>query len=392
MSAYSRTSQHAYADYPNLRSLLAPEYASLPAEQIEALMEGTLGESAERYEEYLEGIFGSIGNAFSSVARDVGRFAAKAAPVVATVGGGALQGALAGAPLGLPGIIAGAAAGGTGAALGRYGKGTARHIGGALSGVTGLAGQFSPAGRVGSVVAPVISGLAGGDRRAVGGAAINALGSLLGGGARSAGGALGGLASLFGGSGAIGQLLSMLQRPEARRALEALKLRTASPAQPIGRSTIPVGSAQTPVPVTAITNLIGQLANQAVAEAAALSDGAEGELRYMLDEAGEFVGDPAHDQDRAARVWELLNEAQAERLLRSVAMREQAPEAYDEAEFYEDASASETSETEYYDAIDLAETYAIPTEDLGELLLEYDAEDLAEEYGEWEESNRYEYA
>jgi hypothetical protein len=33
-----------------------------------------------------------------------------------------------------------------------------------LSGVTGLAGQFSPAGRVGAAIGPAISGLAGGGR------------------------------------------------------------------------------------------------------------------------------------------------------------------------------------------------------------------------------------
>jgi hypothetical protein len=141
--------------------------------------------------------------------------------------------------------------------------------------------------------------------------------------------------------------------------------------------------------VSAITNLIGQLANQAVAEAAALSDGAEGELRYMTDEAGEFIGDPALDRDRAARVWDLLNEAQAERLVNSVAINEQMAEINDEAAFYAD---SEVQEVEFYDAVDLAEVYTLPTEDLGELFLEYDGEDLTEDYGEWDESEPYEYA
>jgi hypothetical protein len=393
MSAYPRALE---TDYPNLRNLLAADYAALPAEDIEALMESVTGESAERYEAELEEIFGGIGRALSAAARDAGRVASRAAPAIATVGGGALQGALAGAPLGLPGIIAGAAVGGTGAGLSRYGRGAARGVGGALSGITGLAGQFSGAGRVGTAVAPLISGLAGGNTRGAAGAAVNALGSLLGGqggaavnalsgllGGRGGGAnALGALASVFGGNSAIGQLVSLLQRPEARQALEAQRLRTLSPTQPIGRSTIPVGAAQTPVPVSAITNLVGQLANQAAAEAAALSDGAEGELRYMLDEAGEFVGDPALDMDRAARVWDLLNDAQAQRLLGLLALREQADEAYEEAEPYEHFGMVESA---YYDAIELAESYATPTEDLDELLMGSDDEELTGDFGEYEE-------
>ena len=369
--------------YSNLKGILAPEYAALPPAEIEALMEGMFGPgAAEYYEDYLEGIFGGIGKAFSSVARDVGKFAVKAAPAIATVGGGALQGALAGAPLGLPGIIAGAAAGGTGAALSKYGKGTARNIGGALSGVTGLAGQFSPAGRVGGAIGPAISGLAGGGGRGAAGAAVSALGGLLGGGKGSAainavggllgggkGGtstALGGLTSLFGGTGASSQLLSLLQRPETMQALAAMNLGS------LGRPNVMV--AGTPVPTSAIARVVGELVEQAVAEAAALSDGAEGELRYMTDEAGEFVGDPALSSDRAARVWELLNVAQAERLVNAVAIHEQVAEAYDEA-FGEDYSENYGE----YLVEAFGEDYS---EDYGEYLVEAFGEDYSEDYGE----------
>lgn len=416
MPAYTSPTGYSYPQYENLRQVLAPDYATLPPAEIEALMDSMFGPgTAEQYDEYLEGIFGDIGKAFSSAARDVGRFAAKAAPAVATVGGGALQGALAGAPLGLPGIIAGAAAGGTGAALSKYGKGTARDIGGALSGVTGLAGQFSPTGQLGGAIGPAISGLAGGGGKPIlggllsptaisaiagiggkggagapmsalggllgggkGGAAVSALGGLLGGGAGGTGTALGALTSLFGSGNAIGQLLSLLQRPEAMQALAALNL------GPAGRPTIPVGSAQTPVPVSAITNVIRELADQAAAEAAGLSDGAESEPRYMTDETGEFVGDPALDRDRAARVWDLLNVAQAERLMNAVAVHQQVAEAY-----YDEAYGE-----------DLAEDYS---EDYGEDLIEAYRDDLGEElieaYGEWDEnepewdeSEPYEYA
>ena len=71
-----------YDQLANLRQVLAPQYAILPSYRIRAQMEALYGpEAAEIYEDYLEGLFGSIGNAFSSAARDVGRFAVKAAPV-----------------------------------------------------------------------------------------------------------------------------------------------------------------------------------------------------------------------------------------------------------------------------------------------------------------------
>ena len=382
-----------YDQLPNLRQILAPQYAVLPAYRIRAQMEALYGpDAADVYEDYLEGLFSSIGSAFSSAARQVGRVAAKAAPAVATVGGGALQGALSGARFGLPGIIAGAAVGGTGAGLSKYGKGTAGKIGGVLSGVTGLAGQLSGLGRVGGAIGPAISGLAGGGRGGVAGGAVNALTGVLGGLTGRAGGpagalssllggrggalgALGGLlgggasgpagalTSLFGGSGASGQLLSLLQRPETMQALAALNL------GPMGRNTIHVGSGQTPVPTSGIANLLGRLASQASAEASEWSAESESEMHYMMDDAGEFVGDPALDRDRAARVWNLLNEAQAERLLGAFeSMSEIAPAAimpelimpeYDEAAFYAERQAQDEA---YYDAMDLAEAYALSVE------------------------------
>jgi hypothetical protein len=408
MPAYRAPSQNRISSYSNLRQVLAPEYASLPSEQLQAFMESSFGpESADQYEMYLEGIFGDIGKAFLSVASDVGHFAAKAAPVIATVGGGALQGALAGSSLGIPGIIAGAAAGGTGAALSKYGSGTARGIGGALSGLTGLAGQFSPLGRVGTTLGGVVSGLAGGGGKGIAGTAASALGGLLGGGpggsavqalggllggggSGGAAGALGALSRLFGGSSATGQLLSLLQRPETMQALAALNLGQA------GRRSIPVGSAQTPMPVSAIAQVIGHLANESVAEIAALSDGSEGELRYMTDEAGEFVGDPALDRDRAARVWELLNNAQAERLVKTVSSyRETAVSnrrsynaARSAAREEQESDYSEDQESDFYEAMDLPETedlFENETEDF----LEDAEEDLTEDYSELEESELY---
>jgi hypothetical protein len=386
-----------YSELPNLRQVLAPSCAILPTNQIRARMAELYGEgSADAYEQYLEGIFDDIGRTFSSVSRDVGRFAAKAAPAIATVGGGALQGALSGAQFGLPGIIAGAALGGAGAGLSKYGSGTARDIGGAMTGVTGLAGQFSPLGQIGGAVGPAISGLAGGKGGAAG-AAVNALSGILGavGGSRGsgaastvagaasglanlvggAGGASGALSSLFGGGSATGQLLSLLQRPETAQALAALNLGS------MGRSIINVGAAQTPVPSAAIPTVMMHLASEAAAEAAAWSGEAESALEYMTDQAGEWVGDPALDRDRASRVWELLNEAQAERLLGAI--DSYLGEARDEAasEYADVLGERQAGDEQYYDALESAE------------LAEWQFESSSEAYADganWQPEGAYE--
>ena len=405
-----------YSQLQALRQVLAPQYAIMPTGQIRAHMEAMYGEgAADAYDEYLEGIFDGIVKGISSAASDVGRFAAKAAPVAATIGGGALQGALSGAQFGLPGIIAGAAIGGTGAGLSKYGSGAARDVGGALSGVTGLASQFSPLGRVGAAVGPAISGLAGGGRGGPAGAAMSALsgilgavgggagpagalgslvggasggapgalGSLLGGGrgggvAGVLGGLLGGsgaagpagaLASLFGGSSASGQLMSLLQRPELSQALGALNLGR------LGRSSIPVGTAQTQVPTAAFPQLMAQLADQVATEAAGWSTETESEIAYM-NEAGEPTGDPALPRDRAARLWNLLNEAQAERVLgEMMAPPIVAPEFYGDYGDYADYADARAQDEAYYDSMDLAEVYELSGEAEGEAYTEY---------GEWE--------
>lgn len=391
----------SYGQYPNLRGVLAPQYAGLPAEEIEALMESMFGpDAAEHWEDELEGI---------------GDFFKKIAKPIANIGGGVVKGALAGSALGLPGIIAGGLAGGVGTGLSTYAKGPARNVGNVLGTVTNVAGQFSPMGKLGSTLGSAVSGLAGSNKRAAAGTALSALGGVLGkggagtavsalggllGGGRSQGGgagaALGALGSLFGGNSGSSQLLSLLRRPETMQALSALRL------GPAGRSTIPVGSAQTPIPVAGIANLIGQLANQAAAEAAALSEGTEAPLRYMVDESGEYIGDPASEQDRAAILWDVLNEAQAERVLGEIVERsEEMNEArgycphcdsYHE-DTYEDAEAEDYDEVyaEDYDESD--------DEDFDE---DYDEDEdsveaLLEDYGDWDEDIldedvRYEYA
>jgi len=92
--AYGSVQGDGSSGFANLRQVIDPRLAALPDAAIRLHMEAAYGpEAAEQYEEYLEGVFGDIGKAFGSAARDVGKFAGKAAPAIATVGGGALQGA-----------------------------------------------------------------------------------------------------------------------------------------------------------------------------------------------------------------------------------------------------------------------------------------------------------
>jgi hypothetical protein len=358
-----------YAAYPSLRQVLTPDLAIAPSAAIRERMEARFGEgAAEAFDSHVESIWG-----------DIDRFAAQAAPVVAQVGGGALRGAMAGSSLGLPGIIAGAAAGGTGAALSHYGGGTARQIGGALTGITGLAGQFSPMGQVISAAGPAISGLTGGGSAGAIGTTSSLLTNLLGAsggaGAGGIGQVLGGLlqspataqaiTGLFGGSSAAGQLGSFLQRPETQQAFAALQLGE------LGRSTVPVGAARTPVPTAAFPQVLSHLADQVAAEAAGWSSDTESALDYMQNPEGDYVGDPVLDRDRSARVWNLLNEAQAERVLAQMADGARAPRPPRRSA----AAEALDADTELYDAMDEIELAALEGDEDSEWEPEFDDAD-----------------
>ncbi|HEV2541874.1 MAG TPA: hypothetical protein VGU70_03805, partial [Methylobacterium sp.] len=321
-----------------------------------------------------EGAFDGIGRMFSSAARDIGKFAQQAAPAVAHIGGGVLQGAMAGSAAGLPGIIAGAAVGGAGAGLSRYGKGAARQVGGALSGVTSLAGQFTPMGQAGAALGSTLSGL-GGAAAGKGGRSVRTASP----GTGAAGGipALGQIAGLltspqaaaavgglFGGNRAANQFASTLQRPEVQQALAAMRL------GPLGRSAIPVGSAQTPVPTGGFAQLLSHLVQQMATEAADIETEGEAEsaaIEFMSDGAGGFVGDPALPSSRAARLWGMLNEAQSERLVEAMDSVDHDEVDDSEADFA-DADEGYGADDEYYDALDLADAedidYALSQEDL----------------------------
>jgi hypothetical protein len=377
------------AGYPDndlmyLRQVVDPTLTMLPPRQLRLEIDSAFGEGfADSVDQDLESIFSGIGRSLSSAARDVGRFAQKAAPVVTTIGGGIVQGAMAGSAGGIPGIIAGAAVGGTGAGLSRYGSGAARQVGGALSGVTNLVGGFTPMGQAGKAIGSTIGGLgqlAGGraspgqvvgqfGQMAGGGRAMGGMGALsqmFGGGAGGGGGrggsmgALGGLMSapqlasmmggLFGGNTPVSQLASVMQRPETHQAIAALRLGDH------GRPTIPVGTQQQPVPTAVFAQLLSHLAQQTVSQSTGLQRVQEAEaIGFMSDGESGFLGDPASESDRAARLWEMLNDAQAERFVEVLDYETAAFENETQTE----GEAEIDAETEWYDALDLADAEAI---------------------------------
>lgn len=357
------TNQPLRNDLRNLRQVVQPQLAAMPTAQLRHVVDATFGPgTAEGLDEDLEGIFD-----------DIGRFVKKAAPAVASIGGGILKGAAAGSALGLPGIIAGAATGGVGAGLSAYGKGAARQVGQALSGVTQLAGGLTPMGQLGGTLGSAIgslgaprqpgqrSGWAGALGQIAGAAGSPQAAALMRGGG-GGGGALGQIAGLltspqgasalggiFGGTSAPGQLAAAIRNPDVQKALAALRL------GPLGRPTIPVGAAGQAVPTAAFAQLLGHLSNRVAAEAEGASE-AEA-LGFMADGEGGFLGDPASASDRAARLWDMITEAMAERVIETLHAEYLANEgSEDESESWdgEDWDA-EVEWAEFLDAMDMAD-------------------------------------
>jgi hypothetical protein len=252
--------------YPELRRVLAPELAELPAEEIESAVEVLYGGemSAEDLENFWRGFANagrSIGQAVQQAAPTIGQVAQQALPIVGTVAGTAFGGPI-------------------GAALGGA-------AGQALSGAIG--GTMAPGSRGGAgrrALAGLAHGMAGGT-----GGLAGALPGLVGRGAGAIAPALGGIAGGAAG-GAAGQLVRLLSRPEVLQALTSMML------GPAGRRQVPVGG--TPVPVASFANLLGVLANQAAAEHHLIVAGeSAGTPSYLLDNTGEAIGDPFDPVSRA---------------------------------------------------------------------------------------------
>jgi len=145
-----------------------------------------------------------------------------------------------------------------------------------------------------------------------------------------------------GGSPSAAQLLQMLSRPEVFQALMAMIMGGA------GSPNMMVGS--TSVPSAAVANTIAALANQAAAEYNAVAPGGEAVPRYLLDERGEFLCDPAVPEQRAAVLVRRFNEAARQ-------------EYWARDEDYDDYDVEEDLEADMYDEMDLIDAYSEDWED-----------------------------
>lgn len=288
--------------YPHLREMLSPDFAHLSDAELESAFESAFGEGVTpaEYEEF----FGGLGRALGSAARDVGRFAQRAAPVAGSVFSGAAQGALAGSALGPWGALGGAIVGGVGSGLSKHGPRGARGVGQAMGGVVNTAGTLTGRG-----------GMAGG--------AMGTLGNLLGGGGR--------------GGGAAGTLMSILSRPETRRALRAL-------AGGQNRA-IPLGAGGTSVPASAFAGLLGALGREAEAETFSGSgESLDIPPAYLMNGAGQFVVDPSDPDGRAARLLQMLRASPPMLRQRPTPYMETQDGDDDEGEAYDDSDVFDGDE------------------------------------------------
>ena len=281
-------------DYERIRSVLAPQYRNLSAEQLEDLFASAALDAAE-LEESME-LFGGLGSALSSAGRSIGgalgqagQVAAKMAPQVLP---GVAQGAMAGSAFGPWGTVIGGLAGGIGSALSQPSPAAPPPP---PPGPTYQPGPPRPSYPSSPALQPSpITGMTGSVAQSQAG-----LGSLLGGMMQSA------LAPQLGGSSAAAQLLGVLARPETLQALMSMVLGSA------GRSNVRVGGSR--VPTGAFANLLGTLAGQAGLEYAASTRAQHGHFEnvpgYLRAFDGEAYGDVANPEYRAAVLLELLQEA-----------------------------------------------------------------------------------
>jgi hypothetical protein len=353
--------------YPMIRSVLAPEYASLPA----AHLESVLASNGMRAED-MEGFFDDVGHAFNSAAKAVAPVASRALP-------GALSGALAGCALGPWGCLGGAVVGGVGSALASTGGKSggaqaARTIGSVASALPSLAGGLKGAGGAGAsggvastlasalpMIAGIASSGASGSPQTM--SAPAGMGSApaaprppsptsLAPRASSTSQATHARASAAaapdrdGAQGTepvtpnpAGVLLGLVQHPQFLQALMAMSLGNA------GKQNIEVGS--TEVPVSAFANLGSVLAGKAFRQAELGSEPTEDLPAYLYTE-GALTVDPGAPSERAARLLIMLGDS-----------FEPLPSSGNASN-----SVSLSEADSYYDALDVAELGFLDAEGL----------------------------
>jgi hypothetical protein len=295
--AYDRFSEYDESNDPYYatRQFLAPQYSTLPVEDIETILESAFPDMSP---EEAENFFRNIGRTFSNVGREIGR----RAPGILS---GAVQGATTGAALGPWGILGGALAGGA------LGGATYKPQPGQRPSAAGIAGQVGQA----------------------------ALGGLLGGRGGAAGmvGQMGqaALGSLLGGRGpASQQLLAMLAQPQTLQAVMSPLFGAA------GRQAVQAGGRT--LPVSSILSTLGTLATRAAEEYETAE--AEGEAAYLTDAEGQYVVDPANPDARAAYILNALHTAN---------------EAFFAGEYDEDYEYDEAEESDesYDEVMEFDETF-----------------------------------
>ena len=361
------------SNYPILRHALRPEYAEATDDVIETVVAELYGDgvSADDAEEFL----GGIGKAFGDFGKGVAKVASQAAPVLGNALPGVLSGAATGAALGPWGALAGAAVGGVTSAISASGKkprgggarrGSSRGAGGALGSIMGAAGPALQAlggaggtagaiGRIAGMAAPAVQSFARGDSR--GGVA-----QLVGAAGQAASGMQGGVG---------GQIAGLLARPEVQQALTSQLL------GPFGRNQVSVGG--TPVPTTAVMNMLGSLFNQAATESIGRFGEDEAMPVYLMTGEGEYAVDPANPDARAAWLAQLIADTPRPVFARHAPQRGEYDERHDD-----EASAFDPYEYDEYDEFDesgderVAVTYSLDELD------EYDEYDEYDEHVEWQ--------
>lgn len=111
-----------------------------------------------------------------------------------------------------------------------------------------------------------------------------------------------------GGSAAAEQLLQLTQNPDVLKSLSSLALGS------LGNMNVKLGNGGPSVPVGGVMNLIGTLAGKAAVDADELLRESEHSSSYLLDEEGQFLGDPSVPEDRAQALYNALSDAENHRL------------------------------------------------------------------------------
>jgi hypothetical protein len=244
-----------------LSAVLGESTRSAPPDVIEQRVLGALSRLTPAQAESVAGALGDVGRFFSS--SEVRGVAGAALPVVGTA-----VGTVYGGPVG-------AAIGGT------LGGAAAQAIAGAPSARAGSPPQaFAPPTASTQAAAPP--------------APVP--------GADPAPGARASAQTPVTGSQSAAELLNIIQNPALLASLLALVMGSH------GKVSIPVGSSGTEVPVGAMINLIGVLANRAAEDAEEILAARQDDMpAYLCDESGRLTCDPAVPSQRADALLRLLS-------------------------------------------------------------------------------------